>query len=217
MIGVTIQFPETIVVDPNGANDVLGLYGLGIGSFDGSSSIQLATTAARFWCMNQLPPSFKIGDKRVARTIAFKHTSGVMSRTAEARAAIGVSLNWAKEFDKIANGLYAKAMTDRQFQRFVATLPEFALDGSETDLKKRRIEDRRDELTAAWRAPHNGNITGTRWGAFNVLGEYADWGRTVHGSKRTGTDPVRQRAIGTMVNWPTAFKTRVLETLTDMR
>lgn len=210
MMGVTIEFPETIVVDPNGAADEMGLYGLGINSFDGSTGLVFSATATRFWCMNQLPPSFK----GVPRSVSFKHTSGVSARVADAQRAMGVTMTWAAELDRVANELYATRMTARQLENVMKKFDQFALDGSESDLQKARVIERRDDVVAAWNAPHNAGITGTRWGAFNVLGEYADWGRTVHGSSRTGTDATRQRAIGTLVNWPTSFKTRVLEALT---
>lgn len=216
MMGVTIEFPDEIVVDPGGADDVVGLYGLGVNSFDGSTGLGFYVTPVRMFCMNQLSGILRGGARR---SVTFKHTTGVVSRVQEAREAIGVTLAWAEEFDLVANVLYTKEMTDRQFERLVKSIggPNgFHLDGDETDLIRGRIEGRRAQVMEAWRAEHNGNITGTRWGAYNVLAEYAEWGRRVVGSPRTGTTATRQRAIGTMVNWPTAFRTKVLDRLMSM-
>lgn len=212
MMGVTIEFPDEIVIDPGGAEDIVDLYGLGINSFDGSTGLGFYVTATRMFCMNQLATTLR----NAPRSISFKHTRGVVSRVQEARAAIGVTLRWAEEFDGVANALYAKVMTDNQFMRLVKSIDGpngFHLDGTETDLIRGRIESRREGVMTAWRAEHNGNITGTRWGAFNVLSEYAEWGRKVNGSPRTQTTKERQRAIGTLVNWPTAWRHQVLERL----
>lgn len=207
-IGVTVEFPEHIVVDPGGANDVLGLYGLGINSFDGSTGFQFVATTTRFWCLNQVNPALK----NARRSFCAKHTSGIEGRVAAAREALGVTLAYAEAIDAEANALYQQSMTDRQFERLLRDV--FPIPSDASDLVKERTQDKRAACVEAWRMPQNENITGTRWGAFNVLGEFADWGRKVNGSPRTGTDPVTQRAIGTLVNWPTTFKSRALARLT---
>lgn len=215
MMGVTIEFPDQIVIDPGGANDTVDLYGLGINSFDGSTGLGFYVAATRIWCMNQLSSVLR----NAPRSMTLKHTTGISGRVQEAREAIGLTLKWAEEFDGVANDLYAKAMTDRQFERLMKSIEGpngFHLKGDETDLIKGRINERRDGVMAAWRAEHNANITGTRWGAYNVLAEYSEWGRRVVGSSRTGTTATRQRAIGTLVNWPTAFRRNVLDRLVSM-
>lgn len=206
-MGVTVEFPEHIVVDPNGAADRLGVYGLGVNSFDGSTGLQFVATTTRFFCMNQLNPALK----GARRGFCLKHTSGVMTRVQDAREALGVTMTYAAELDAVANALYGAKFTDRQFARLVREV--FPITDDMGDLAKSRMTERHESIIATWEADHNANITGTKWGALNVMGEWADWGRKVNGSPRTGTDPVRQRAIGTMVNFPTALKTRVLERL----
>lgn len=207
-IGVTVEFPEHIVVDPGGADDVLGLYGLGINSFDGSTGFQFVATTTRFFCLNQLNPALR----HARRSFCAKHTTGIKGRVAEAREALGVTLAYAEALDAEANALYQASMTDRQFERLLRDV--FPIPSDASDLVKERTTAKRGACVEAWRMPHNANISGTRWGALNVLGEFADWGRKVQGSPRTGTDPVTQRAIGTLVNWPTTFKSRALARLT---
>lgn len=212
MMGVTIEFPDEIVIDPKGAADVIGLYGLGINSFDGSTGLGYYVSPVRMFCLNQLSTTLKSAH----RSISFKHTKGVTSRVQEARQALGVTMKYAEEFDKAATALFEQAMTDKQFERLVKSIDGpngFKCDGTESDLTKSRRLQRVDNVLTAWKADHNANITGTKWGAFNVLAEYAEWGRTVHGSPRTQTTAVRQRAIGTLVNWPTAFRYQVLQKL----
>lgn len=196
MMGVTIALPDEIVIDPQGAADTIGLHLLGINSFDGSTGLTGALDATRWFCMNQLTPTLR----NAKRSFTLRHTKNVRDRAADASKMIGVVLDYARALDKVANDLHAKAMTEDQFARFLAKVPQFALDGTETDLVKTRTLARREEAVAAWNAPHNANISGTRWGALNVVGEFVEWGRTVKGSTRTGTDPERQRAIGTLVH-----------------
>lgn len=225
-LGVTIELPESIVVDPGGAADESKLYILGGNSVDGSSGLRGATTAVRPWCMNQLAPTWHKDRSIVHRSFSFKHTTNVAKRMANARTMLGVSLDWAKAFDEIANQLHAEGMTDRQFERLLdgfdgnqpgRAATKFRCNKDDSDVVQRRVRDRREHLVCAWRAPHNANITKTRWGAFNVLAEYADWGRSVHGSKRSSMTPERMRAYGTLDDWPVPFKSHVLERLVAMR
>lgn len=196
MMGVTIELPEEVVIDPTGANDRIGLHLLGVNSFDGSTGLTGALTATRWFCMNQLTPTLRGAKSK----FTLRHTKNIMGRAGDAAKMIGVVLDYAKQLDSTGNKLHGLAMTDAQFQKFLAKVPVFALDGTETDLVRGRVQARRDEAMAAWEAPHNANITGTRWGALNVVAEYIEWGRNVTGSSRTGTDPERQRAIGTLVH-----------------
>ena len=197
MMGVVIQMPEKLVVDPQGANDVISLNLLGINSFDGSTSLMGRPMPERLYCTNQVPAL-----RRHVRSNGFclKHNKNVKARAADARRMIAATQDYFKTWGELAQGLFEKPMTDDQFMRFIKKLDEFALDGSESDLQKARIEERRTEIFQAWKAEHNANISGTRWGALNVVTEFAQWGRRVNGSPRTGTDKRRQRAIGTLVH-----------------
>lgn len=196
MMGVTIELPDEIVVDPDGAADRIGLHLLGINSFDGSTGLTGALDATRWFCMNQLTPALR----NAKRSFTLRHTKNVRDRAVDASRMIGVTLDYARALDGVANALHAVPMTEDQFTRFLAKVPQFSLDGTESDLVTTRVRARREEAVAAWNAPHNANISGTRWGALNVVGEFMEWGRTVKGSTRTGTDPERQRAIGTLVH-----------------
>lgn len=199
-MGVTVEFPEHIVIDPKGAADEVGLYGIGGNSFDGSTGLWFGPSAMRFFCMNQYNPNVGHG---VRRSFSRKHTKNVTSREAieTAKEAIGITQAWGAEFDKQANALFATTCSTDRFQTLISQLKPFKLDpNSDSDLVAARKRQRLEEATAAWESPHNENITKTMWGAFNVMTEWADWGRTVNGSPRTGTDSVRQRAIGTLVN-----------------
>jgi phage/plasmid-like protein (TIGR03299 family) len=207
-MGVTIDLPEHVVVDPDGAADEMSVHLLGINSFDGSTSIQVATTATRWFCLNQVHPAIRAA----RRSFCMRHTAGITGRVQEARDALGVGITYATALDEWANALYRKSMTDDAFYGIVKDM--IPLEDDASDLITTRRLETWEGIMDTWRAPHNANIAGTRWGALNVLGEYADWGRKVNGSKKTGTDPVRQRAIGTLVNWPAAFKTRTFDRLT---
>jgi hypothetical protein len=196
MMGVTIELPDEVVIDPGGADDRVGMHILGVNSFDGSTGLTGALIATRWFCLNQLVPSLK----NATNKFSLRHTTNIKSRTAEAAKMIGVHRDYMAALDAVGNKLHALTMTDAQFERFLAKCDDFRLDGTESGLVTGRVKARREEALATWRAPHNENITGTRWGALNVVAEYAEWGRTVKGSPRTGTTPERQRAIGTLVN-----------------
>jgi phage/plasmid-like protein (TIGR03299 family) len=212
MLGITLEFPERIIVDPGGAADELGVYGLGTNSFDGSSAFRFAVTTVRFWCMNQLNPTIA----RAARSISMKHTAGIKGRVQEAREALGITMGYIEALDEEANALYQQAMTDRQFANIVKDV--FPITADTKDRTRVTMQANRDAIHELWAADHNANVTGTRWGAYNVLAEYADWGRAVRkaptgwtGDRTEGIE--RMRAIGTMVNWPTARKAQWFDRL----
>lgn len=202
MMGVTIELPDEVVIDPEGANDRVGMHLLGINSFDGTTALTGALVSTRWFCMNQVTPALR-GAKR---KFSLRHTRNVMGRSGDAAKMIGRVMDYARKLDEIGNRLHAVEMSDAAFERFLAKVNGTAapvgpwgLTGDESDLVRARVAGRREEALATWRAPHNANITGTRWGALQVVAEFAEWGRTVNGSTRTGTDPERQRAIGTLV------------------
>lgn len=204
MMGVTIELPEAIVVDPGGADDGIDGHILGWNSFDGQTGLGGALLFTRWFCLNQMVPAIK----SARRSWSLRHARNVRRRAADAASVIGISANYTKALDELANNLYRLPVNDRAFEALLQKIPApqgdgpgpWGLDGTESDVVRRRVLERRTDALAAWRAPHNANIAGTAWGALNVIGEFAEWGRTVNGSHRNDTDPVRQRAIGTLVH-----------------
>lgn len=196
-MGVTISMPEQIVVDPGGANDVLKQDLLGVNSFDGSTALLAVPIPSRIFCTNQLPSIMSNARKT---GLSFKHTKTVAERARDARRILEASNAYFREWGERANRLAAKRMSDREFRTFLGKLEPFHVDPSMTELQTDRVVERIEEALVAWKAPHNENITGTRWGALNVVTEYMQWGRRVQGSPRTGTSADRQRAVGTLVH-----------------
>lgn len=196
MMGVTIELPSSVVVDPNGANDEVRTHILGVNSFDASTGLSGIVQTTRWFCMNQMASTFK----NTPRSFTLRHTKNVSTRAAEAANLLGVADAYTQRFDKFANGLFGVTMANAEFEKFLEKLEPFSFAKDASDVVKERVLVRRAEALAAWNAPHNENITGTRWGALNVVGEWAQWGRNVNGSARTGTDATRQRAIGTLVH-----------------
>jgi phage/plasmid-like protein (TIGR03299 family) len=196
-MGVVIELPDVIHVDPGGADDRVTQHMLCQNSFDGSTGLAGVPIPTRLGCTNQVPfllRSFKTSG------FTFRHTKNVKSRATEARRLLETTLDYFASWDTLANSLYRQKMNDKAFERFLESCTPFKIEDTMGDLTKERVRQRRADAIEAWRAPHNENVTGTRWGALNVVTEYAQWGRTVQGSSRTGTDARRQRAIGTMVH-----------------
>lgn len=206
-LGITLEFPDHIVIDPQGADDRLALFGLGVNSFDGSTGFQFAVTTARLWCLNQLFPLLKSAQ----RGFTLKHTTGIHGKIADARKAIGVTYGYAEEFDRIANAMQAHKITTDGMAKLNAAL--FPIDKADKPLKADRQEQRREGVMDLFReSPTNANIRGTAWGAFNAAMEFADWGRAVRG---TGDEAERNRAVGTMVGRTTPIMTRAWGMLTE--
>lgn len=192
-MGVTIRLPETFRV----GDDELHAHMLGINSFDGGTALWGLPVWERIACRNQVPNLIR-GAR--AAGFRFKHTKNVNTKAKDARELLSNTYAYFKDWEKIGGKLVTTAMTYRDFTKFLGKVTPFQHKEVETDLQKERVEQRINDAVAAWGAEHNANITGTAWGALNVVTEFAQWGREVKGSNRTGASATRQRAIGTMVH-----------------
>lgn len=206
-IGVTVQFPETVVVDPLGAADVLEIFGLGVNSFDGSTAYQFAATTGRLGCMNAFFPRLRTAQ----RSYCLKHTNGATASMAEAQRAIGITYNYARGIDAVATWLHQQDETQREFDLLLKSL--FPVDPDSTKIVQVRNQDRQDLVRSIYETSATvGNITGTKWGAFNAVTEYAEWGRKVNG--KTPEEKVVNRAAGTMDGAITRLTTAAFNLLT---
>lgn len=211
-MGVVMHLPRQIVLDPGGRDDTIDCNLLGENSFDGSTALGGTPIASRIFCTNQLPYLRALGREQAFR---FRHTKNVNSRANDARRILAATFKYLDALEAVGTKLIQKDMTDRQFEKFLEQCTPFQLKDDMGDLTKERIKERRLEALNAWNADYNENIHGTAWGAFQVVVEYAQWGRTVVGSNRNNTSIERQRAIGTMVHPdPAAWGRQAFDLLT---
>lgn len=188
----TWSIPNTLVLDPKGANDKTNLYLVVYTSHDGSVAVQAAITPVRVRCQNTL----NFAMRNAKQSFKLRHTASVDGRIAQAREALGLSVAYFDEFSAQANELFKREVTNAKFSEIINKLfpkPEADKKGSIKKWENKVVL--LDELYH--NSPTNANIKGTAWGVVNALTERLDYFRTarkgntnslVYGA--SGFDPV---------------------------
>ena len=183
----TWSIPNTLVLDPKGANDQTNLYLVIYTSHDGSVAVQTAITPVRVRCQNTL----NFAMKRAKQSFKIRHTQTVDGKIAAAREALGLSVAYFDEFSKQAQTLFETKVDDAKFSKIINTMyPKPELD------KKGSIKKWENKVLLLDELYHNSNtnanIKGTAWGVVNALTERLDYFRTA----RKGGDSLMAGASG---------------------
>ena len=176
----------TLPVDVKIANDKVGLMMTGTTSFDGSAATQYDMTSIRIVCAN----TWSMAHELSAASIKFRHTSMLdESKRYRAADALGLAAQFAEVLERKASALLATSLRVEDAAQVVATL--FPFPGSiaaqveagkfdielATPAEKRAItkvqENRRDVYNLYTSSPTKAE-TGTGWGLFNAVTEWAD-------------------------------------------
>jgi phage/plasmid-like protein (TIGR03299 family) len=165
--------PNTLILDPKGANDQTNLYLVVYTSHDGSVAVQAAITPVRVKCQNTL----NFAMRSAKQSFKIRHTATVDGKIASAREALGLSVAYFDEFSKQANELFTREVTDVQFSKIINALypkPDSDKKGSLKKWENKVLLI--DELYH--NSPTNANIKGNAWGVVNALTERLDYYRT---------------------------------------
>ena len=175
---MVLELPESITLDlPGGGKDEVSLNLLTKNAHDGSSALTFALTPMRLACTNALPAALRAAK----RTWKISHTPNAQGRVDLARHAIIASLNYADEFTATAQAMLDQPMVDREFDKIVERLWKVEDDKRDTKAGENRIAVQ-DEVKALYRTSSTiEGIRGTRWGGYNAVTEWLDWGRPVRG------------------------------------
>ena len=160
-----------LVIDPNGVRDKIDRYLLVMNGHDGRTPITFANTPIRAVCKNTVT----FGMQKAKSIFRAKHTRNADKAVEAARDVLNISVEWAKEFTKMAEQLLQVPIPSgsRQFDKvFDAVFPEIT---HPTD----RQNDHRDEVQMTLRGlyaskknaagfGHNG------WSTYNAFAEYLD-------------------------------------------
>lgn len=169
----SMALDREIILDPNGAADVVKSYSLVSTSHDGSTGIQVATTPVRVVCENTLRVALA-GAKDVVK---FRHTRTVQERMAAAIKAQEEQEKYLTAFEATANSLYAITLTKGHFFDLVCAVYEKPKADKKGALT--RWENNVERIMALWNGPTNENLPDNGWKAANVLTENNQWNRGV--------------------------------------
>ena len=169
-----------------GGQDRVKSYLLVHTSHDGSLAIQASITPVRVVCQNTLNMAVGPRGKGAKQSFRIRHTQTASGKVAAAREALGLASKYLDEFDKQAQALIAKSITDDQFFQIISTAyakPEVDAKGSFT-----KWENKMDTLWDIYKSDTvaGADIANTAWGAYNTMTERLDWFRSPRGGNAEG-------------------------------
>ena len=172
----SLALETEIVIDAEGANDVVKEYLLLSTSHDGSQSMIVGITPIRVVCQNTLNLALGRGLKS---QIKLRHTKTMKERLEKAKQAAQFTVKYLETFSEQATEMFETSVTNDQFWDIVKTIyPE---PDSESKAASTRWKTKTDEIMQVWNSNTVENIVNTGWGAFNALSEHHQYFRNIYG------------------------------------
>jgi phage/plasmid-like protein (TIGR03299 family) len=185
------EFPDHIIV---GGDEVRRFLYARL-DHTGSGSMQTMATNVRVQCANT--DRAAISDARARDGIyRVRHMGDTSQRLHEAREALGLSIDYAKQFKKFGDRLAKQKIAERTLQKVLAELYPAS---SQTDRAVKSAERRRQTVMAIFNGEGSagdtrGNAPGTKWCAYNAVVEYQQHYAPVRVGDVDGTDPSTAKA-----------------------
>lgn len=204
----SLALERETVLDPNGVSDKVTSYLLVNTSHDGSIAIQASVTPVRVVCANTLNLALGTGvgrNRGVKQSFKIRHTQTAGGKIQAAREALGLANVYLDEFDKLAQEMISKEISNDKFQeiiRMAYPMPEADKKGALS-----KWNTKIEQLEEIYVGQFNDTIAGTAWGALNAMTERIDWHRN---GRKGSNEAVLAGASGfdPMVN---AEKNRLLQ------
>jgi len=204
----SLALERETVLDPSGVSDKINTYLLVNTSHDGSIAIQASVTPVRVVCANTLNLALGSGvgrNRSVKQSFKIRHTQTAQGKIQAAREALGLANVYMDEFDKMAQDMIQREITQDKFFEIVTT----AYPRPEEDKKGAvsKWQNKIDQIQEIYTGQFNHTIAGTAWGALNAMTERIDWHRN---ARKGSNESVLAGASGfdPMVN---AEKNRLLQ------
>lgn len=143
---VSMRVPESVTVDPGGLDDEVILFLMAVNSHDGTGSAGVVVTPWRPVCANT--ERFALRDARSRWEI--RHTSGAMTRIAEARRTLGLTVAYADAFAAEETALARTDIEIDTFHRLISDL--WPLDDDASDRSRGIAARRAERLDAMFRS-----------------------------------------------------------------
>ena len=184
---MSLKLGDEIIIDPEGANDKILQHVLLTTGHTGNMSVWAKNVGTRVVCANTY--AMAMGEE--APTYKFRHLKGQVDQNHDIASALGLTRNYFKTLEEVANRLYEVPMETKEFVTFIDTVypkPEerefngINQDGSEKkDRTMTQWNLQRDTMVDIWNGDGKrgvdtiDNIRGTAWAGYNAFSEYLDW------------------------------------------
>ena len=163
-----------LYIDPMGVNDKICRNLVVETSHDGTTPIRYINTDVRAVCANTVRMALDMAQS----VFTTRHTTNVAGRLDEAAEVLGMSAQWAKEFNAMALEMLAIDIPEgsQRVDRVLnAIWPEADAD---TDRKARNRDAKVEDVRYRFVSPKNAGGYGRNgWSLFQAIGEYLDHGR----------------------------------------
>jgi phage/plasmid-like protein (TIGR03299 family) len=178
-------------------------------SHDGSMAVAAAVTPIRIVCENTLGAALRQAEQGVnaQRTFRFRHTGNLQAKFSEARQVLGMTVNYERQFETLADQLARESIGPDRLERTV--LRHLWTIDEDTGKLARQHRQRTIESVLGIFAGRGavgdttGNSPASKWCAWNAIAEQLDFGR-----RYTSRTNQVQRSFE-----DTALKQRALELL----
>ncbi|QIJ62573.1 DUF932 domain-containing protein [Streptomyces sp. JB150] len=164
---VTMQVPDSVIIDRGGLDDEIRLFIVAINSHDGRSQAEVVVTPWRVVCANT--ERFALADAHSRWTI--RHTSSGLENLAEARRTLGLTLKYAEAFEAEETALARTDLAIGDFHKVIADL--WPLDDDATDRTKAHHARRTERLDAMFRTETE-RAGRTAYAAERAITDYLD-------------------------------------------
>lgn len=178
----SLALERETVLDPSGVSDKVNSYLLVNTSHDGSIAIQASVTPVRVVCANTLNLALGSGvgkHRAIKQSYKIRHTQTAQGKVQAAREALGLANAYMDEFDKMAQDMIEKEITQDKFFDILKTAYPMPEDDKKGALTK--WNNKLDIVEGIYQGNTNHMIAGTAWGALNAMTERLDWYRTARG------------------------------------
>ena len=164
VVGLVVELPTSVKV---GGEDSVRFDLLFRTSHDGSKAISAYISAINQRCTNQEAVILK----NATHKWSVRHISSAEGRLAEAREALTMTTQYAKEFESVANQLAESELALQELRNILTdSLPDRPKTIEIVDEVSRLFEES-DTIHPKFR--------GTAWGGLQAVTEYFDWGRNI--------------------------------------
>lgn len=209
---ITLKLPTHVMV---GGKDQTDLYLFCSTAFDGSQATRTDLTGVRVVCAN----TWRAGQQASKAHLSIRHTSSLESRADVAKQILDISVGYEEFLAHLGNKLYGTSLRHEDAAQVVAALFPFPENVDPTKVKydslssgeKRavtRIQQTRGQVFSMYTDSPVRAETGTAWGLYQAVTEWADWAIPVRGDDR---DAVRAERV--LLGDTEAIKDKALDLL----
>jgi phage/plasmid-like protein (TIGR03299 family) len=162
IVFLTAKVPTSILIGGEDAHDV---YLFLRNAHNGMDSVRVGITPIRIVCQNTLDMALNYQQ----RSWSVAHNTTMEGKLAEAREALSMTFAYCEAFEMQANALLDTKFSDDAFDHFLNKCLE--------DFGERSFEKSKEGIKSLY----NDSITckpyrGTKWGAYNAVSEWFEWG-----------------------------------------